>query len=73
MQIEDLIIYIDSSIIIVNKPSGLRTIPDGYQKKFPNLQALLKENFSSIFTVHRLDKETSGLIIFGRMGLHILI
>ncbi|HSM26091.1 MAG TPA: RluA family pseudouridine synthase, partial [Anaerolineaceae bacterium] len=69
MQIDEFLVYVDSSIIIVNKPSGLRTIPDGYQKNLPNLQTLLKEKFSSIFTIHRLDKETSGLIIFGRNKL----
>ena len=62
----DLIIYIDNSIIAINKPSGLRTIPDGYDNNIENLQSLLKIEFPESMTVHRLDKETSGVIIFAR-------
>ncbi len=62
----DLIIFIDNSIIAVNKPSGLRTIPDGYDKSKENLQTLLKPEFPELMTVHRLDKETSGVILFAR-------
>ena len=62
----DLILYIDNSIIVINKPSGLRTIPDGYDKNKENLQSLLNIDFPEIMTVHRLDKETSGVILFAR-------
>lgn len=62
----DLIIYIDESIIAVNKPPGLRTIPDGYDPKIENLQSFLKNDFPELLTVHRLDKETSGVILFAR-------
>ncbi|MDX9849213.1 MAG: RluA family pseudouridine synthase [Anaerolineaceae bacterium] len=62
----DLIISIDESIIAVNKPSGLRTIPDGYDQDKENLQSLLKIAFPDLMTVHRLDKETSGVILFAR-------
>lgn len=62
----DLILYIDNSIIAINKPSGLRTIPDGYDKSKENLQSLLQIEFPGLMTVHRLDKETSGVILFAR-------
>lgn len=62
----DLILYIDNSIIAINKPSGLRTIPDGYDKNKENLQSLLKIKFPELMTVHRLDKQTSGVILFAR-------
>lgn len=65
MHIEELIVYVDSSILVVNKPAGMRTIPDGYRQEIENLQTLLKRKFSNLFTVHRLDKETSGLVVFG--------
>lgn len=66
MTTTDLIIYIDKSIIAVNKPFGLRTIPDGYDLSTENLQSLLKKDFPELMTVHRLDKETSGVLIFAR-------
>lgn len=62
----EIIIYIDNSIIVINKPPGLRTIPDGYDKNKENLQALLKIEFPELMTIHRLDKETSGVILFAR-------
>ncbi len=60
------IIYADDDIIAINKPHGLLTIQDGYQKFLPNLLSLLKNEFPMIMTVHRLDKETSGLILFAK-------
>lgn len=65
MHIEEIIVYVDSTILVVNKPVGLRTIPDGYQPDIENLQTLMKTKFPNLFTVHRLDKETSGLVVFG--------
>ena len=66
MGIYDLILYQDDSLIVLNKPSGLRTIPDGYDPTKENLYAILKITFPELMVVHRLDKETSGVIIFAR-------
>ncbi len=64
IDLDEIIVHEDDSIVVVNKPSGLRTIQDGYDKNLPNLQSLLRTRFANLFTVHRLDKETSGLVIF---------
>jgi len=64
--IENSILYIDEDILVINKSSGLLSIADGYQAHLPNLSDLLKTKYGKIWTVHRLDKETSGLIIFAR-------
>jgi 23S rRNA pseudouridine1911/1915/1917 synthase len=69
MKIDDLIIYKDDNIIAVNKPSGLLTIPD--REGVPGLKNLLQEKYGTIFTVHRIDKDTSGLVVFARTeGAH---
>jgi 23S rRNA pseudouridine955/2504/2580 synthase/23S rRNA pseudouridine1911/1915/1917 synthase len=60
------IIFEDQLLIAINKPSGLLTIPDRYDDSKENLYEILKLHFGSIFTVHRLDKETSGTIIFAK-------
>ena len=52
-------------LIAVNKPAGLLSIPDREQTEI-SLKQLLMEKYGSIFTVHRLDKETSGVIVFAR-------
>ena len=59
------IIYQNDRFVAVNKPAGLLSIPDRFGKD-PSLKALLQDQFGKIFTVHRLDKETSGLIIFAK-------
>ena len=58
------IIYQDADILVVNKPEGLLTIPDGYDPSMPNLAALLSARFGKVWVVHRLDKDTSGLLLF---------
>jgi 23S rRNA pseudouridine955/2504/2580 synthase/23S rRNA pseudouridine1911/1915/1917 synthase len=51
--------------IAVNKPSGLLSIPDREGKEI-SLKILLQERLKKIFTVHRLDKDTSGVIVFAK-------
>ncbi|RYY99767.1 MAG: RluA family pseudouridine synthase [Chitinophagaceae bacterium] len=64
IRIEDLIIYEDAQFVAVNKPSGLLTIPD--REGVPGVRNLLQERYGEIFTVHRLDRDTSGLVVFAR-------
>jgi len=65
MKFSDWIIYEDENLIALNKPSGLLSIPDREGKDI-SLKKLLIEKYGNIFTVHRLDKGTSGLIIFAK-------
>jgi len=57
------IIFEDDSFVIVNKPANFLAIPDRYIADKPNLVDFLKKRYEDIFVVHRLDKETSGLMI----------
>lgn len=60
------IVFEDDDIVVVNKPAGMLSIPDRYNLAIPNAQALLTELYGSIFVVHRLDRETSGIICFAK-------
>jgi len=60
------ILYTDEHILIVNKPAGLPVLPDGWEKGAPYLVKLLEEEYGKIWIVHRLDKVTSGIIVFAR-------
>jgi RluA family pseudouridine synthase len=60
------IIYKDEHIILVNKPAGLPVLPDGWEKDAPYLVKMLEEEYGKIFIVHRLDKVTSGVMVFAR-------
>lgn len=59
------IIYEDSDIIAVDKPSGMLSAPGKTGEK--SLQELLSEKLGiSLFGVHRLDMDTSGVIVFAK-------
>jgi tRNA pseudouridine32 synthase/23S rRNA pseudouridine746 synthase len=57
-------IYTDDDIIIVEKPSGLLSVPG---KTEPDcLEARIRKDYPESLTVHRLDMATSGLMVFAR-------
>jgi len=58
------ILHQDSSILIVNKPADLSVLPEGWDKSAPYLVKMLEEQFEKIWVVHRIDKITSGIIVF---------
>jgi RluA family pseudouridine synthase len=59
-------IYQDEFLLAVNKPAGLPTLPDGYNRAAPCLIDLLKQQLDRVWVVHRLDRDTSGVIVFAR-------
>ncbi|HEX9384785.1 MAG TPA: RluA family pseudouridine synthase [Anaerolineales bacterium] len=60
------IIYEDKYVIVVDKPAGLSVLPDGWEKDSDYLVKMLEEEYGKIFIVHRLDKITSGVMVFAR-------
>ncbi len=60
------VIFEDDNIIVLEKPPQLLVLPDRYNRELPNLYDILKEEFGGIFVVHRIDKETSGAIVFAK-------
>jgi len=65
MKVSDIIIFENDDFIALNKPPGLLSIPDREGKE-TSLKTLLQEKYPQVFTVHRLDKDTSGLILFAK-------
>lgn len=51
---------------MANKPPFLLSIPDRFSPEKPNLYHQLLAQFEKIITVHRLDKETSGILLFAK-------
>lgn len=66
LTLENSILYVDEALLVVNKPAGLPTLVDGYNLEKPYLVGLLKQTYNPLWTVHRLDKDTSGVIVFAR-------
>lgn len=59
------IVFENDDYVAINKPAGLLTIPDRTQSE-RSLKDILIDMYGSIYTVHRLDKDTSGLVIFAK-------
>src|SRR6478609_2339184 len=58
-------IFENDVLIALNKPAGLLSIPDREGKEV-SLKQMLQDKYGEIFTVHRLDKATSGVIVFAK-------
>ena len=59
------IIYRDTSIIGAHKPSGIATYQESRNQNALGLKELLEEQLSErLFPVHRIDADTSGLVLF---------
>ncbi len=65
MQIE--ILYQDDDMLMVNKPAGILVIPDRFNSDLPSLNRLLESKLGQrIWVVHRLDRDTSGVMCFAK-------
>lgn len=60
------VLYADDSILIVDKPSGLLSVPGRGEDRADCLINRLRANFSDVLLVHRLDLDTSGVMVFAR-------
>lgn len=61
-----MILAADKDLLAFDKPSGLRTIPDGYDRTLPTVASLLEPEWGRLWIVHRLDKDTSGVLLLAR-------
>lgn len=59
-------IYQDDQIVILNKRSGLLIAADRYDLEAPRLDLEAEKEFGKLYAVHRIDKDTSGIIIYAR-------
>ncbi len=66
---DDFIIYDDESIIVINKPEGLLSVPGRGEDKQYCVVSILKEKFPGIVNnpaAHRLDMDTSGVMVYAK-------
>jgi len=63
---KEMVLWSDDSLLVINKPAGLLTLPDGYQPDAPHLRSVLQPVYGRLWIVHRLDKETSGVVALAR-------
>ncbi len=60
------IVHKDDDLIIVDKPSGLLSVPGKSKNHKDCLESRLRKRFPEILLVHRLDHPTSGIMVFAR-------
>ncbi len=60
------VVYSDDALLVVNKPNGLLSVPGRGNDKQDCLVSRVQVEFPDALIVHRLDMETSGLLILAR-------
>jgi RluA family pseudouridine synthase len=66
LELEKLLLYQDEVILVINKPAGIPTLPGGWNPALPCLSQVIQDRFGKIWVVHRLDRETSGILVMAR-------
>ena len=59
-------IYSDDDIVVLNKQAGILIAADRYNQEAPRLDLLAQKEFGRLYAVHRIDKDTSGVIVYAR-------
>jgi RluA family pseudouridine synthase len=60
------IIYEDSDLFAVNKPAGLLTVATDTEKENTAIRLLREGGVNPLFVVHRLDRDTSGVLLLAK-------
>jgi RluA family pseudouridine synthase len=61
------VLFIDERLVVVDKPAGLPTVPAPDGPPGACVRAVLERQVASgVWVVHRLDRETSGVLLFAR-------
>ena len=60
------ILFADEHLLVIAKPAGLLALPDGWDAARLHLRALLEPQWGQLWVVHRLSKESSGVLLLAR-------
>ena len=60
------LLWEDEHLAVVNKPAGVLSIPGRHMPNAVDMRHLLQQRYGEIFVVHRLDKDTSGVMVFAK-------
>ena len=58
------LVYRDDYIVVVNKPSGLLSVPGNQPQYYDSAMSRVKEKYGFCEPAHRLDMATSGILLF---------
>ncbi|MDB5506532.1 MAG: RluA family pseudouridine synthase [Devosia sp.] len=60
------IIYEDADLVVLDKPSGLLSVPGNHPHLQDSLKTRVQQRFPEAEMVHRLDMDTSGILVMAR-------
>jgi len=60
------VLFEDDALLVIDKPAGVLSLPDGYDRNLPHLATLLAPRYGRLWLVHRLDRDTSGILVLAR-------
>jgi RluA family pseudouridine synthase len=63
MDLSKTVLWSDEHLVVVNKPAGILVSADGYNPYAPYITSALSEIYGRVWPVHRLDRETSGVLV----------
>ena len=58
------VLFCDEHLVVINKPSGLLSVPGRYEND--SAVSRLEAEYGTILVIHRLDMDTSGILVFAR-------
>lgn len=60
------VVYADEWLVVVDKPSGMPSVPARTPLDPPDVASVLRDEIGPLEAVHRLDRDTSGLLVLAR-------
>lgn len=66
IRFEDLIIFENDDVIVVNKPAGFTSVPERWDTNAPNIFNMGQRYYEGLLTCHRLDRMTTGVLLFAK-------
>lgn len=64
--LEYSVIYSDNDIVVLNKKSGYLVAADRHDSESPRLDECASKEFGTLYAVHRIDTEASGVVVYAR-------
>jgi len=59
-------LYSDEALLAVSKPAGVPVTPDRYRDDLETASQILEPRWGKLWIVHRIDRETSGVLLYSR-------
>ena len=61
-----IVLYEDGHLIVIDKPAGLLSVPGRGRDRQESVLRYLKPTYNTITAIHRLDQDTSGILLFAK-------